>query len=171
MCIGGEHGGTWVEVCMSSCASVCVCWCACLFVTHTMQQDHTALLVCGISRFKIGSSVGGGQEQTAEREGRREGERGQHMMCMFTATKAEFCHFHLNSVLNLPTCQQAWGSLCGILKWEVLQYARWKVAKSVKPPLLTHKITVWRRESGTVTIQTYKEIKHVTPKPFLTMIM
>ncbi len=75
-CTGGEHGGMWVVVCMSSCAMcvcvcvcVCVCWCVCLFVTRTMQQDHTVLLVCGISRFKIGSTVGGGQEQTAERGG------------------------------------------------------------------------------------------------------
>lgn len=59
----------WVEVCVSSCA--CVCWCACLFVTHTVHQDPTVPLVCGISRFKIGPSVGGGQEQTAERGGEK----------------------------------------------------------------------------------------------------
>lgn len=55
-----------------------------------MQQDHTVLLVCGISRFKIGPTVGGGQEQTAKRdggeeeeegEGEREGELGRHMVC------------------------------------------------------------------------------------------
>ena len=56
---------------MSLCAYMCVSLCVCLFVTHTMQHDHTIFLVCGISRFKIGPTVGGGQEQTTERE--REG--------------------------------------------------------------------------------------------------
>lgn len=58
----------WTFVC------VCVHMCVHLSVTHTMQQDHTVLLVCGISRFKIGPTVGGGQEQTGEIEGR--GQRG-----------------------------------------------------------------------------------------------
>lgn len=70
-CISVEHGGKWVEVCMSSCTCVCVF----LFMTHTMQQDHTVLLVCGISRLKIGPATGGGHEQTAERGGEEEGSR------------------------------------------------------------------------------------------------
>lgn len=65
---GHVGGSLYVFSCMS------VCCRACLFVTHTMQQDHTVLLVCGISRFKIGPSVGGGQEQTAERGGEEKGE-------------------------------------------------------------------------------------------------
>lgn len=48
-------------------------------------------------------------------------------------------------------------SFCGLLKWEVLQYDRWKVAKSDKVPLLEHEITVWRRESGTATTQSNKK--------------
>lgn len=52
---------------------LCVFLCMCLFVTHTMQRDHTVLLVCGSSRLKIGPTVGGGQEQAAENGGRRRG--------------------------------------------------------------------------------------------------
>lgn len=70
MCVSCVLVGTMVA---------CGCKFVCLFVTHTMEQDHTVLLVCGISRFKIGPTVGGGQEQTADRggeekEGKREGE-------------------------------------------------------------------------------------------------
>lgn len=74
----------WAEVlyvflCISVYRSVCwsVFVCVCLFVTHTMQHDHTVFLVCGISRFKIGPTVGGGQEQTAEEGGRRRKRRGE----------------------------------------------------------------------------------------------
>lgn len=51
--------GTWVHVG----GSLYVFLCMCLFVTYTMQQDHTVLLVCGISRLKIGPGEGRGQEQ------------------------------------------------------------------------------------------------------------
>lgn len=47
-------------------AGVCVFYLPCLW--HTMQEDHTVLVVCGISRFKIGQIVGGGQKQREERE-------------------------------------------------------------------------------------------------------
>lgn len=40
-----------------------------LCVTHSMQPDHTVLLVCGISRLKIAAAVGGEEEE--EEEGRR----------------------------------------------------------------------------------------------------
>lgn len=41
-----------------------------LFVTHSMQRDHTVLLVCGISRLKIDATVGG------EKKKGRDSERG-----------------------------------------------------------------------------------------------
>lgn len=44
--ISEEHEGVRVEVCV-------VHVCARLFVTHSLRQDHTVLLVCGISRLKI----------------------------------------------------------------------------------------------------------------------
>lgn len=96
-------------VCVFVCVSVS--WCTCLFVTHTMQQDHTALLVCGISRFKIGPTVGGGQEQTAERGGRRRrrrrGEKGRRTgtthMSVFTATDAERCFLFSSECYVRPT--------------------------------------------------------------------
>lgn len=67
-CIGGERGGGGHVG-----GRLCVFLCMCLFVTHTMQRDHTVLLVCGSSRLKIGPIVGGGQEQAAENGGRRRG--------------------------------------------------------------------------------------------------
>lgn len=64
-CISGEHvGGSLYAF---------LCTYVCLFVTHTMLQDHTAILVCGISRLKIGPTVEEGQEQQHKR-GKGEGE-------------------------------------------------------------------------------------------------
>lgn len=132
----------WVEVCMSSGACVCVC----LFVTHTMQQDHTVLLVCGISRFKIGLTVGGGQEQTAERgeKKKRETQRRTgttHSVC-FHSSKDRIIVFIRTQCLIYPPVSKSGRSFSGLLKWEVIRVDRWKVARYVQLSLLTHWITV-----------------------------
>lgn len=56
-----------------------------------MQQGHTALLVCGISRFKIGPHRGrrAGNKQKRERgkNKRGEGKENGDMMCVSKANK------------------------------------------------------------------------------------
>lgn len=42
--------------------------CARLFVTHSMQRDHTVPLVCGISRLKIAATVGGEKKKGRDSE-------------------------------------------------------------------------------------------------------
>lgn len=72
-CGGLYQRGAWGQVGGSLYVFLymCVCVCVFLFMTHTMQQDHTVLLVCGISRLKIGPATGGRHEQTAERGGEK----------------------------------------------------------------------------------------------------
>lgn len=45
-------------------------------------------------------------------------------------------YFQANAAAALPACE-VWGSFCGLQTWEASQYDKWKVAKSVKLPLLT----------------------------------
>lgn len=69
-------GGLYVKsrACPSMCCPVC------LFVSGTMQRDHTVLVACGISRLKIAFAEWwelAGQEQAAGRGagGREQGKR------------------------------------------------------------------------------------------------
>lgn len=68
-------------------------------------------------------------------------------------------------MFNLPTCQQVWGSFCGLL---VLQHDRWKVARSVKLLLLTHGATVQEGKLHYNHVNSLKEgLNMLSPKHYL----
>lgn len=157
-CGNVHRWGTWGHVGGSLYVLSCMCVRVgvCVYLWH-MQQDHTVLLVCGISRFKIGPTVGGGQEQTAEREEggrrRRRGEKGRrtHNLCVHS----NWGGFWMLRSTNPPVNKRGEVS---VVNWTGRCYG---TTDGKGPSLLncqlTHGITVRRRNSGPATTQTYKE--------------
>lgn len=74
---GGMAWNKFMCELVSSCGYKFVCLlalvCVCVYLWHVMQQDHTVLVVCGISRFKIGSCCGrrAGTNRSEGEKGRR----------------------------------------------------------------------------------------------------
>lgn len=88
MCIGGQHGGMWVEVCIPSRACVCVSICD----TYNAAGPHSP---SGMWDFQVQNRPHRGRRagtnSREEGEAKEKKKKRRMMMSVFIATKAESC--------------------------------------------------------------------------------